>query len=261
MIRFDDLSIKLDCALPFSWKKGTRYARPRSFDALSFRVKGNADYTHESNFCHAETNDILFVPAHYDYTINSNTAEDVLVVHFFIENSPLREMHVFTPINPDVFQRLFVEICETWRVKPVGYKHKMAAIFYKILEQIEIQGVKKELLVKPKMLQEALDFLHENFSNPETTVETTANHVGISSVYLRKIFHTQLGKTPLHYLTNLRIEHAKALLKTGYYSIEEIATLSGFNDAKYFSSVYKKHVGVSPSKKLKRALVQTKKQL
>ena len=259
MIPFEDLSVKIDCALPFSWKKGTGYARPRSFEALSFRIRGNADYTHDNKEYHAETNDILFVPAKYDYTIHSNTSEDVLVVHFFIENSPLREMRVFTPVNPDVFQRLFSEICETWRVKPVGYKPKMAAIFYRILEQLEIQQVKKELLVKPKTLQEALDFLHENFSNPETTVETTASHVGISSVYLRKLFHAQLNQTPLHYLTALRIEHAKALLKTGYYSVEEIATLSGFNDAKYFSSLYKKYVGISPSKRLKRALVQAKK--
>ena len=249
---FDDkfFYFKIDCALSFSWNKGKAYARERSFDALSFRIKGNANYYHKNNSYHVGTNDILFVPAHYDYVIDSQCSEEVLVVHFHIENSSFSEMKTFKPSKPDVFNRLFSKMCNVWNSKPIGYEYKLSALFYSILEEIEIQTKQNE--ASPK-LQEALDFIQKNFSLPEINIETVAEHIGVSTVYLRRLFNKNLNITPIKYLNKLRIEYATELLKTGYYSIEEVATLSGFNDAKYFSLLYKKSVGCPPSKKLTKA--------
>ena len=200
-----------------------------------------------------EKNDILFVPAHYDYKITANKDEEVFVIHFFVENSNFEKMEIFKPLNPDVFERLFMEMQETWRMKSVGYQAKLTSLFYKIVEQIEVQEYKKNLQEKPGKLQEILDYFHENFTDQSTTIESAAKHIGISSVYLRKLFRSALNETPLHYLNNLRMDYAIGLLKTGYYSIEDISFLSGFNDSKYFSRLYKERTGTLPSKKLKRA--------
>ena len=127
----------------------------------------------------------------------------------------------------------------------------MYSLFYKILQQIEIQTENQRSASKPKKLQLALDYIHENFNNPQTTVETIARHIGTSSVYLRRIFKSGVSKNPLQYLCDIRIEHAISLLKTGYYTIQDVAWLSGFNDAKYFSFVYKKRTGRSPSEDFK----------
>ena len=124
---------------------------------------------------------------------------------------------------------------------------------YKIIEQIEIQNYKKNLLSKPEKFQEVLAYIHENFTNSETTVETIAKHANFSTVYLRKLFKSALNETPLNYLNRLRMDYAIGLLKTGYYSIEDISFQSGFNDPKYFSALYKKKTGFLPSEKLKRA--------
>ena len=248
MINFDLYNIKLDCAFPISWKKSTAYAQARKFDALSFRINGDALYTHGDSEYRAEKNDIMFIPANFDYFITANKSEDVLVVHFYIENSSFDKIEKFKPTNPDVFERLFSDMCRTWRTKEAGYKYRMYSLFYKILQQIEIQTVQKESATKPKKLRLALDYLHENFNNPQTTVEAIANHIGTSSVYLRRLFKDAFGKNPLSYLNDMRIDHAISLLKTGYYSIGEVATLSGFNDAKYFSKLYKIKTGNSPSK-------------
>ena len=253
MIDFNLYNLKIDSAFSISWKKSTAYARPRNYDALSFRIKGSASYHHGSQTYHVQKNDILFVPAHYDYEISANKDEEVLVIHFFIENSAFKEMEIFTPTNPDVFYRLFAEMSETWRVKFVGYQARLTSLFYKIVEQIEIQGYKKTLLKKPAKLQEILTYIQENFTSSETSVESIARHANFSTVYLRKLFKNSLNETPLHYLNSLRMNYAIGLLKTGYYSIEDIAFLSGFNDPKYFSALYKKRTGFLPSKKLKRA--------
>ena len=251
MINFDSYNIKIDCAFPISWKKGTAYAKERKFDALSFRINGSALYRHGEKEYTANKNDLVFVPANFDYTITANKSEDLLVMHFYLENSSLDEIKIFTPKNPDVFERLFADITRVWRTKATGYKHRMYSLFHKILEQIEIQEEQKSSLQKPKKLQLALDYLHENFNSPQTTVESVAAHIDVSTVYLRRLFKTAFNKKPLEYLNDMRIEHAISLLKTGYYSIQDVATLSGFNDAKYFSSIYKKRTGHSPSKDFK----------
>ena len=251
MTDFSLYNIKIDCAFSISWKKGTAYARERKYDALSFRINGSALYRHGDKEYVANKNDLLFIPANFDYTITANKSEDVLVVHFYLERSHLDEIEIFTPENPDVFERLFQEITRVWRTKATGYKQRMYSLFYKILEQIEIQGAQKASEDKPKKLQLALEYLHENFNNPQTTVESIAAHIGTSSVYLRRLFGDSFNKSPLQYLNDMRIEHAISLLKTGYYSIQDVATLSGYNDAKYFSSIYKKRTGHSPSKDLK----------
>lgn len=254
MINLTNYNIKLSSAFSLSWEQRTAYARPRKFDALSFRLKGNADYQHGKQNYHVEKNDILFVPANYDYTIKSNAFETVLVIHFYIENSSFDKLQVFTPTNPDVFERLFNELCLIWRSKPIGHEARMLSIFYKILEQMEVQHYNKSLLTAPPKLQSALEYLHSHFTDPETNVATCAQHIKTSTVYLRKIFHSSLNTTPLKYLNELRMNYAVELLKTGYYSIEEIAISSGFYDPKYFSTLYKEKTGVLPSSKHKKAL-------
>lgn len=250
-------NIKIESAFSLSWEKKTAYARPRNYDALSFRLKGNADYQHGEQKYHVNKNDILFVPAHYDYTLKANSNETVLVIHFFIENSAFDKLEIFSPDNPDVFERLFTELCTIWKQKPIGYKARMLSLFYKIAEQIAIQDYNKHLLLAPPKLQLALAYFHENFTIPETNVESCAKHINTSTVYLRKIFNSNLKTSPLKYLNNLRINYAIELLKTGYYTIEEIANLSGFYDPKYFSSLYKQKTGMLPSSKRKKAFSST----
>ena len=254
MIDFCSYHLKIDSAFSIAWSKNIAYARPRKFDALSFRVKGNATYTHGETTYQVDKNDILFVPAHYDYNIISHKDEDVLVIHFYIENSHFENMEIFTPTNPDVFYKIFIDMINVWRLKPIGYTARLTSLFYKIAEQIEIQTQKRVLASKTKKLQTALDYLQESFSNPETNIESVAKHIGTSTTNIQKIFTTGINITPIKYLNNLRMNYAIGLLKTGYYSIEEIAELSGFNDPKYFSTLYKKKHGVPPSEKLKKAL-------
>lgn len=69
--------------------------------------------------------------------------------------------------------------------------------------------------------------------------------------YLRKRFKKELGVTPLEYMTNLRMKKAETLLTamdSGGYSIGEIAEQCGYEDPLYFSRVFKKRFGCSPSR-------------
>ena len=69
----------------------------------------------------------------------------------------------------------------------------------------------------------------------------------MSEVYFRKRFKEEYGTSPQKYITHLKIRYAKELIYIGYYSLKEIALMSGYTDYKYFSTKFKKHTGLSPS--------------
>lgn len=97
-----------------------------------------------------------------------------------------------------------------------------------------------ELLIKAK------EFIEKNF-NKDITLEETASYVGVSSYYFSKIFKALVGKNYMDYVTDLRIEKAKDMMENTSESIKEICYEVGYNDPNYFSRVFKKIEGVTPS--------------
>jgi two-component system response regulator YesN len=74
-----------------------------------------------------------------------------------------------------------------------------------------------------------------------------ADHVGLSASYFSSIFSHGVGETFVEYLTKLRIERAKELLRTTNMYLYEIAEAVGYNDPHYFSTAFKRVAGHSPS--------------
>lgn len=97
-----------------------------------------------------------------------------------------------------------------------------------------------------KSLGEALKYIRENYYK-NITLEDVARSVYISPYYLSHLFKEELNITFLEYLTMVRMEEAKELLKDTSLSIVAIASQVGYEDASYFSKVFKKYVGISPS--------------
>ena len=75
-----------------------------------------------------------------------------------------------------------------------------------------------------------------------------AKSVGVSRSHLYRVFMLNVGKSPIDYLTEYRINEACKLLRAGNLSIAEVAVSVGFFDQFYFSRVFKRAKGVPPSK-------------
>ena len=74
-----------------------------------------------------------------------------------------------------------------------------------------------------------------------------------------KRFKKEVGVSPLEYMTNLRMKSAEMLLTAMWaneYTVSEIARMCGYDDALYFSRVFKKHYGCSPSTFAKKGRTQ-----
>jgi AraC-like DNA-binding protein len=249
MLYSTDFGLKIYSIHTLSWEKQKKYAYPRPYHALSLRLKGQADFVHNDKVFSVKENDIIFVPKNYDYTLNAYQQESVIVIHFD-STVPFPEIQTFTPTDPSVFVSLFNQLEKTYSQHQVGYKQKLYSLFYEILEQVQIQREKEysRNIALPNYFKKSIDYLNANFTDPELTVESLAKIANVSTVYYRKIFKSVLGISPCKHLCNMRLKKAKNLLKTGYYTVEQVAYDCGFNDSKYFSTCYKNMYGISPGK-------------
>ena len=91
------------------------------------------------------------------------------------------------------------------------------------------------------------DLMTENLGNSAFDISKESKGLGVSFDYMRHCFKEEFNMTPLAYLTELRIRHAKRLLAHNIpYKISEIASMCGYADQYYFSKTFKKLTGVSP---------------
>jgi signal transduction histidine kinase/DNA-binding LacI/PurR family transcriptional regulator/AraC-like DNA-binding protein len=96
------------------------------------------------------------------------------------------------------------------------------------------------------LVKRAVAYLHQNYTRPLARWEI-ANAVGASEDYLSRVFHRELGLSPWDYLNRYRVEQAKQLLRRTNNAIGAIAAQVGFKDPLYFSRVFRKVTGLSPS--------------
>lgn len=77
-------------------------------------------------------------------------------------------------------------------------------------------------------------------------LETIAEAVSANPSYLSRVFKKECGETLTEYITRMRIEKAKELLRLPDYFVYQVSEATGFNDPAYFSTLFKKYVGISP---------------
>ena len=99
---------------------------------------------------------------------------------------------------------------------------------------------------KNDLVELAKEYVEEHYYQ-NLMLADVAQKVGISAGYLSTLFQKQMSKGFVDYLNEIRIEHACTYLQQNYLKTYEIAYKVGFNDEKYFSKVFKKIKGQSPS--------------
>lgn len=122
--------------------------------------------------------------------------------------------------------------------------HSLQAMFLQAVDNI-CQGVTQRHY-SPSIMQ-AIRYLQLHYSNPNLNIRTIADAVYLSPAYLCSRFKKELHLTINTYLHHLRIHQATALLKNNALSLTEISFAVGYCDANYFSKLFKRSTGMSPS--------------
>jgi len=115
--------------------------------------------------------------------------------------------------------------------------------FLKNVDVLYLQDLKGE---ENEVIREAIKFIDGSYAE-EISLEEVAKRLNISYHYLSKLFKETTGKNFSDYLTELRIEKSKMLLIKQKLSVKEISYLVGYNDANYFTKIFKKITGYTPS--------------
>lgn len=96
------------------------------------------------------------------------------------------------------------------------------------------------------LIMKVKEYIDENY-NKNISLTSISKKFTISSSYLSTLFNTYIGKNFIDYITNIRLQKAKEYLKNSDLRINEISKEVGFRDPYYFSTVFKKNIGISPS--------------
>lgn len=126
----------------------------------------------------------------------------------------------------------------------------------------QIKSCQFESYNRNYVVKKMLGYLNENYPC-KISLDSIAQNLYLSPVYISKIFKEETGDSPINYLIRIRMEKAKELLATEeFVSVKQVANKVGYDDVYHFSKLFKKHYGISPlnySKKLTQDMERTEK--
>ncbi|MBD8034034.1 AraC family transcriptional regulator [Solibacillus ferritrahens] len=122
-------------------------------------------------------------------------------------------------------------------------KLKCKSLFLQLLELIVVCA---KMQTSNNVVDQAITFMTEHYTS-QISIAEIAEEVGCDRRRLAYLFDKQTGMSPIQFLTEFRLKHAKELLRTTSIPIKDIAELVGYQDAFYFCRVFKKQYDQTPT--------------
>ncbi len=188
-------------------------------------------------------------PQIYSYSYQDKTS--VLWIHFtgydverLLEKFDIHSGYIGSSIQiKDIFQEIIKEL----QLKKPGYDSMVNADFERLLALIcRSMTAPPADAGKDLVLEQLIIELNHSY-NKAWSITSMAQFCNLSEGYFSHYFRDKLGASPMKYLTTLRIEKAKFLLSESDVSVSNIAASLGYSDVLYFSRIFKKAVGESPT--------------
>lgn len=231
--------LKITAVDHLQWEDGVFSVPAREHASLTFRIRGSATVTcgDESHF--VNSGDILYLPQNLAYTA-AYTDTELIAIHFVTaQNDPRPEIYCLD--NAEQIYKRFLRACALWERKDPACAVEVLSELYGILGEICQKETTGNL---PPHFVKAISYINANFTKDIRTSDICAN-AGISGTAFRQLFRQYYQKSPVEYITLLRLEYARNLIAEGM-SVEQAALSSGFHDAKYFARTVKKHLNCTP---------------
>lgn len=169
-------------------------------------------------------------------SVNALLARIVNVFMTVIQNSHLNDFD-------DLYNSIgdFVEMIGTKSFRLL--QSKTIEIVRRICELIQLSKNK----VYDRKIDEVVNYVEQNYSNPDLNVNLLADKLGYNAAYLSKIFKDEFGEALLYYINKIRIEKAKNLIRENNITVEKISQMVGFNNTRTFNRAFQRYEGISPS--------------
>lgn len=215
-----------------------------------FPLKGQAKISIEETQYSVQANNVLHVGPHTECHITVTSAqpfqyvvlsyevlgeENVLPHHYSYEVDDLaRCTHFVTHM---------LQLSQT----PGSYARLQSqTLFMQFLEEFLASAKRTKMTPKSEVVSFAVAYMHEHYAE-DLSIAQLAERVGVERRRFSELFEAIVGMNPSQYLMELRIKKAKEQLRTCECSVAEVGENVGYYDCFYFSRVFKKCTGLSPS--------------
>ena len=201
---------------------------------------------------------VLFQPRqeqHYEYFAVDRP--EVYWVHFTGSDVKNILRHYDIPLDKNViysgssatYAYLFKEMIHELQTCRTGFQELTEMYLRQIFLLIQRSWEERKPTVS-SYLQEEIDYARKYFNehyNEDISIEEYAQSRGMSVSWFLRNFKQMTIKSPMQYMLSIRINNAVSLLETTDYNVTEISTIVGYDNPLYFSRIFKKQKGVSPS--------------
>ncbi len=228
----DGLALEiLDIFLINRKKETLRTTSNRKFSVMSFRLDGKAHIYQDEEVYTLDKFNMLYIPKFCTYS-QDTLGERIIAIHLNVYGLETDKIEVAAA--PQEAKLFFQDIYRIWTKKEKNYKYICQIMLMKFLMELPNQ-------------EDPIDiYLQQKLADPKLSVAQLAKQQNVSEQYFRRNFKKKYGVSPSQYINNARIAYAKKILQTDYYTVAEVARMSGFEDANYFCTAFKKRVGQTP---------------
>ncbi len=241
MFDFKDIIItNIDAPFVVHSKKGqsTVMTQRRCF-GLSLCKSGQITYHMNGKRFVSNKSNATILPQGATYSLNWEDDGYFPVINFYCENFICNEITVLPLKNPTACLNTFEMLNKLYNN---GTRFDIFSCFYKLLGEVSSVSENNTGVLTP-----AIRHIESNLSDTALSNQQLAHVLGISEVYLRKLFLKELNVTPKQYVLKMRMQKAKQLLIDTPYSVTAIAEECGFSSLYHFCRAFKQHTGLSPT--------------
>lgn len=225
----------------------------RRSDAFVYIISGSCTYTVDGTSFTVEAGDILYLSNNSFYTMYIHTSDYRFIFCDFEFIEPEKRKCDYYRNKNAEWEALFTKLIRFCGSEDANAYCEAMSLLYRIYGAVIFEANKRYVSSGTKdKISNARTYIDAHFADPELSVTLLAENAGMSDVYFRKIFRSQIGVAPSQYIISSRLLNAKKLMEYPFLSIEDCAVASGFTTVQYFCRVFKKEYGVTPSKYRKK---------
>jgi len=227
---------------------------------IYFLTKGTRRLLFANSLYNVDAPAIVIIPPHRLHATEGGPferynvdASEVALDPFQLDIIEDKQLRLLKPTEKQA--KMLIELLDEIRQLDSLKKHNNIAfntLFSYYLYSIGKLGEDKENIIEhqsdfvPSLVLNIISYLKENHKE-SITLDFLSKKFSVSKATLIYNFNKYLHSSPVDYLINIRIQHAKAALTETNYSLSEIAESCGFSNANYFSLMFKRKVGLSPA--------------
>ena len=231
----------------------------RHSDAFVYILTGSCTYYFDDGLeFTSQAGDVLYLAHHavYSMEIHSDSSDHIFCDFTFSQGAPRQsallprhEAFSSQQVGLDAMEKTFEKLLFHYTSASPDSHTECLALLYKIYGAFREQATAAlSVDSNQEKLKRALSYMECNFKDPSFSISALAEEIKISEVYFRKLFKAQYHMTPSEYITSLRLQNAKKLMRYPFLTLDECAQQSGFSSLQYFCRVFKKEHGISPGK-------------